>query len=104
MLAIPGCCFVSLQSAAGQAYGNLPVHMYAVHSTAASALTAHVAAAAAAANQQQHGRPGASSAQSPQGSSRQESRPAHKDDFVEVEKSNMVMLVSEWAGWQVQQH
>jgi hypothetical protein len=71
--------------------------MYAVQSTNASAMTAHVAAAAAA--QQQLGRAGGSSTQGQQGSSsRQEIRPAFKgDDFVEVEKSNMVMLVS--GGW-----
>lgn len=76
--------------------------MYAVHSTAASALTAHVAANAA--NQQQHSRTAGAGTQGQQqsggSSSRQESqRPAfNKDDFVEVEKSNMVMLVSrtEW--------
>jgi hypothetical protein len=89
-----------LQSIAGQPYGSLPVHMYAVQSTNASAMTAHVAAAAAA--QQQLGRAGGSSTQGQQGSSsssRQEIRPAFKgDDFVEVEKSNMVMLVS-GGGW-----
>lgn len=94
------CLLSCLQSHAGQTYGGLPVHMYAVHSTAASALTAHVAANAAA--QQQHARGAGPSAHGQQSSSsRQDShRPAHtKEDFVEVEKSNMVMLVSRvaWA-------
>jgi hypothetical protein len=67
--------------------------MYAAHSTAASALTAHVAASAAS---QQH-RAG-TSAHNQQGSSSSSSRqekPVRKaEDYVEVEKSNMVMLVS----------
>jgi len=66
--------------------------MYAAHSSAASALTAQVAAAAA--HQQQLNRAGGGGSHSQQGGSRQH-KPLHKEDFVEVEKSNMVMLV----GW-----
>lgn len=71
--------------------------MYAVHSSAASAITAHVAAASAASQQLNSSRPGASSTQGQPGSSSgrvQEKPHAHKEDFVDVEKSNMVMLVS----------
>jgi hypothetical protein len=72
--------------------------MYAVHSNAASAITAHVAAASAANQQLNSSRPGAGSTQGQPGSSSsgrvQEKPHAHKEDFVDVEKSNMVMLVS----------
>lgn len=64
--------------------------MYAAHSSAASALTAHVAASAAS---QQH-RAGAGAHGQQGGSSSRQEKPVQKDDFVEVEKSNMVMLVS----------
>lgn len=78
-----------LQSHPAPSYGNLPLHMYAAHSSAASAMTAQVAASS-----QQH-RAGASSPsqKSSGNSSRQEKADVHKEDFVEVEKSNMVMLV-----------
>lgn len=82
-------CLFSQQSHPSPSYGSLPVHMYAAHSTAASALTAHVAASAAS---QQH-RAGPSAHNQQGGSSRQE-KPVRKEDYVEVEKSNMVMLVS----------
>jgi hypothetical protein len=77
--------------------------MYAAHSSAASAITAQVAAAS---QQLNSSRPGASSTHGQPGSnsSRGQERPqVHKEDFVDVEKSNMVMLVSGvtgvWWGW-----
>jgi hypothetical protein len=68
--------------------------MYAAHSTAASALTAHVAASAA--SQQHRAGPSAHNQQgsSSSSSSRQEKPVRKAEDYVEVEKSNMVMLVS----------
>jgi hypothetical protein len=66
--------------------------MYAAHSTAASALTAHVAASAA--NQQHRAGPGAHNQQGGSSSSSRQEKPVRKEDYVEVEKSNMVMLVS----------
>lgn len=84
--------FLCLQGHPTPSYGGLPPHMYAAHSSAASALTAQVAAAAA---HQQLNRAAGVGSHSQQGGSRQH-KPLHKEDFVEVEKSNMVMLVGWW--------
>ena len=99
------CILCCTQGHPAPSYGALPPHMYTAHSTAAaSALTAHVAAAAAAAaNHQQlsgsrSGGAGGHGAQGGSSSSRHADKPSlHKEDYVEVEKSNMVMLVSKAA-------
>lgn len=96
-LSVRHCCMhiPILQSHPAPSYGNLPPHMYAAHSSAASAMTAQVAASS-----QQHRAAGASSPNSQKSisgssSGRQEKADVYKlEDFVEVEKSNMVMLVS----------